>query len=109
MNKPDMLSCLAGLFFCMAFYAPGALAQHKSSVPVINTMTVIKILPEKKGDTVTRVIFQTSQRIYKISIHCNHIYMRRLKESNRKHSPVIITRASEQSDLILDVKKAKRK
>lgn len=104
-----MLSCLAGLFFCMAFYASGSLAQRVPFTLVANTLTVIKILPAAKGDTVTRVIFQTSQRIYKIPVHCKHCYIRRLKESSRKHSPIIIIRGSEQSDLILEVKKARKK
>jgi hypothetical protein len=91
------------------FYNP-IIAQNTETIDVIVTsnMTVLKILPAGKSDSVTRIIFQTSQRIYKLPLKAKPVYLLRLKESLEKHVPVLIKRASEKSDIILSVNKVKK-
>lgn len=110
MNKPNLPKCLLGLFFCACLFYPATAQNHKiKNGSVTDTMTVLKILAIAKQDTVIRVIFLASERIYKLPVKAKSVYLKRLKWSLDKHIPVPVQRAREQSDVILSVGKAKKK
>jgi len=109
MNKPNLPKCLLGLFFCAYLFCIAATAQRHKTVTVTDTMRVLKIYPTVKTDTVIKVIFLNSQRIYKLPVKANAVYLQRLKISLNKHVPVPVQRASEQSDVILRVGRARKK
>jgi len=119
MNKPGLLKCLLGLFFCTSSLCQFVTAQNTKAkdVAVTNSMIVLKILPERKGDTCVKVIFQTSQRIYRVTVKSktkkgNELASKNilwLIESKDKHIPVLVKRANEKSDLILSVEKDRKK
>jgi hypothetical protein len=111
MNKPSQLRCLLGLFFCLSMLnLPVTGQNHKTkTTAVTDSMTVIKIFATTQADSITRVLFEPSQRIYKLPTKAKAIYLKRLKESLSMHRPVPIKRSSERSDIILSVGKVKKK
>ena len=68
-------------------------------------MNVAEILPPVSKDTFITVTFYQSQRYYEFPLHGNPQYMELLKNSLKNRVPVIITRASEQSAVILRVER----
>lgn len=70
-------------------------------------MTVARIIPGNPLDSFTEVTFNESQRFYRISERASHKYLKLLKASEKNSKPVKVTRANEQSDIILKVEKIK--
>jgi len=88
------------------------LSQHSLASPsgkkkkgIENTMTVAAIRGSNNNETFIRVTFIQSQRFYKLSNDADPSFLNLLKESEKNHTPVIIKRAKEKSDIILSVKK----
>lgn len=73
------------------------------SAGVMNSFTVVKYQPAGPGDPYTKVMFATSDKVFKLPAKANPAYAKRLKESFDKHTPVYVKRSSEQSDLIQSV------
>jgi len=68
-------------------------------------MTVAAIRPANNDETFVRVTFNESQRFFKLPNDANPKYLELLKESEKNKTPVIIKRANEGSDIILEVGK----
>ena len=68
-------------------------------------MTVAAIRTPGNNETFIRITFLQSQRFYKLPNDANPTYLDLLKESEKEHTPVIIRRAKEESDVILNVRK----
>ncbi len=99
---------LSLLFMVSAFPLTAAPRKHKNKVKgVVRPMTVIAVEPPNNNETYISVIFQISQRRYKLPKDANPAYIKLLKESARNHTPVLIERAKEESDIIMSVKKGK--
>lgn len=79
--------------------------QSKKAKPVVNSMIVLDIAPPTKADPYYEVVFQVSQRQYRLSKEASAKYLRLLRESKRNRTPVLVKRAREDSDVILSVKK----
>ena len=71
----------------------------------MHAMTVLEVRMPEKEVTYVSVIFKVSQRIYKLPNDANPKYLQLLKESEKKHSPVNVWRAREESDVIIRVDK----
>jgi hypothetical protein len=101
--------CLLSLFFVtITLQSNAAMKSHKKKAKgVENAMTVAAIRPANTDETFVKVTFNQSQRFYKLPNDSNPKYLELLKESEKKNIPVIIKRASEQSDIILEVKASK--
>jgi len=76
---------------------------------VENTMSVIEIRQANEHDTFWTITFGRSQRFYKLANDANPKYLELLKASAHDHTPVVIKRAKEESDVILSVGKPKTK
>jgi hypothetical protein len=76
---------------------------------VEKTMTVAGFPPSEAKDAgkYVTVSFNESARFYRLSVKSDPAYMKLLKESERDHTSVVVKRADEKSDIILNVKKAK--
>ena len=68
-------------------------------------MTVLSVAPANNDETYISVIFQVSQRRYKLPKNANPAYLKLLRESEKSHTPVLVERAKEESDIIVSVKK----
>lgn len=68
-------------------------------------MTVAAVRTPNSGETFVRISFLQSQRFYKLPNDANPAFLELLKASAQGHTPVVITRANEQSDVILSVRK----
>lgn len=86
-------SCLAGK------------KQKTKKQNVETTMTVAAIRPANSNENFIRVTFLQSARFYKLSKDAKPAYLELLKDSEKEHTKVVITRANEQSDIIMEVKK----
>ncbi|MCD6013707.1 MAG: hypothetical protein K0Q79_3569 [Flavipsychrobacter sp.] len=91
-------------------------AMHAIAIPavkrkktVVDTMIVIEVTPAGKGQPYTEVTFRRSARRYKLQAKANPNYVKLLKESADKHTPVLIERAKIESDEILSVKRVTKK
>jgi hypothetical protein len=92
----------------MAWCIPAAAIQKKhlaANKGVVNNMIVISIAPPEKDMPYFSVIFRISQRSYKLPNDANPRYLKLLKESEKKHTPVLVRRAREESDVIVSVEK----
>lgn len=99
--------CILGLLFCVG---PGAATagQKKHVVKkkgVVHSMTVMEVGQPVNDEPSIRVMFRVSQRIYKLPKDANPKYLELLKESQQYHTPVLVRRAKEESDVILSVEK----
>ena len=104
--SPAYLRGLLGLLFLFGALTSFEAPRHKAKKkPVENTMTVAAIRPPNSNETFVRITFLQSQRFYKLPNDANPAYLRLLKESEQQHSPVVIKRAQEESDVILGVRK----
>ena len=74
---------------------------------IVQTMYVAKVYPAKNNETYITVIFDVSQRFYKIAKDANPKYLELLKESEKNHTPLSIRRDKEESVIITEVKKPK--
>lgn len=92
------------LFLIFAFQYSGATQRHKKK-GVENTMTVAAIRTSNSNEAFVRVTFLQSQRFYKLPNDANPTFLKLLKESEKGHTPVIIKRSKEESDVILSVRK----
>jgi len=99
--------CLLSLLFLVNTSDTIAKGHKKKNKGVENTMVVAGIRTANPGDTFVRVTFNESQRFYKLPNDANPHYMELLKQSEKNQTAVIVTRAKEESDIILEVKKAK--
>jgi hypothetical protein len=102
---------LLSLLF-MVFTLHGRAAAQKAvkrKKAVVNEMTVIEVAAPRSGETFFTVTFMVSQRRYKLPQNANPNYLKLLRESGRKHVPVLVERAKEESDTILSVKKVHNK
>ena len=104
--KPACLQVMLCLLF-MAVSFQGQAARHnkKKVKGVEHTMTVVAIRPPNNNEPFVRVSFARSQRFYKLPNDADPRYMYLLKASEKDHSPVVIKRAKEESDVILSVRK----
>lgn len=94
------------LFLVFTFHYCSATQRHKTKRKgVENTMTVAAIRASNNNETFIRVTFLQSQRFYKLPNDANPAYLKLLQESEKEHTPVIIKRAKEESDVILSVRK----
>ena len=99
---------LSLLLLCLSLHSC-ALAKGKKNKQkgVVHLMTVAAIQPEHKGNTFVEVSFLQSARFYKLPNNANPDYMILLKESLNTHTPVLVERAKEESDVIVSVTKQK--
>ena len=110
--KPAFLNstciiCTLSLFF-IAWCIPAAAIQKKhvaAKKGVVNTMIVISIAPPENERPYFTVIFRVSQRAYKLPNDANPRYLKLLKESEKNHTPLLVRRAREESDVIVSVEK----
>jgi hypothetical protein len=98
-RRVALLSFLFVLYF--AFSAAGRDKKHKKGVAT--SMIVAVIRPASKEDSFITVCFTKSARFYKLPKNANPRYIALLQESAKNKSAVTITRANEQSDIILSV------
>ena len=101
--------CLAGILglFFMATFSVAKPLQKNHPKYVENKMTVLAIRPAGNDETYINVVFRISQRIYKLPKDADPKFLDLLKVSAKNHTPVIIQRANEASDIILRVQPAK--
>ena len=106
-NSTCRISILSLLFVIGALQPCEAMkgGQKKKIKSVQQVMTVVTVRQESPNETFFTVTFTPSQRFYKLPNDANPKYLILLKESEKNHTPVIITRASERSDVILSVSK----
>ena len=113
--KPSILNStvfamLLGLLF-LTFCTPadGAIKGHKKKKKTATySLTVAAIRSANDEEAFMRVTFLQSARFYKLPKDANPGYLQLLKESELNHSPVIVERATEESDIIVSVKKVKQ-
>ncbi len=100
---------LSLLFLLVSFTSFGAGKRHKAKKKqgVTKEYTVAAIKPSRDIDTFVRVCFLQSARFYKLSKNADPGYLKLLKESEEKHTPVLVERVKEESDVIVRVSKAK--
>ncbi len=98
---------MLGLFFvAITMGSCSVLQDHENRKNVVtNTYTVAAIRPHGQNETFMTVMFLRSARFYKLADDADPAYIAMLKESEQHHTPVVITRASEESDVILKVSK----
>ena len=112
LNKKSFINstcclCMLGLLF-MAIPNPANAGQKKHASKkkgVVQSMTVLEVGAPVNDEPSIRIIFRVSQRIYKLPKDANPKYLDLLKESAQKHTPVLVRRAKEESDVILSVEK----
>jgi hypothetical protein len=95
----------------MAIIAVPSIARtkHKKKTMVVEyKMTVTRIVPATRTDSFIEITFSESQRFYRLPVKAKPALLTLLKESEANAVPVLVKRASERSDVIIDVKKAKR-
>lgn len=99
--------CLLSLLFMTPALSATAKQAHRKAKKkgVVHAMTVLMISPPSNEETSIGVIFQVSQRRYKLPKDANPAYLKLLKESQANHTPVLVERASEASDVIVSVHK----
>ncbi len=68
-------------------------------------MTVAGIRPPIGEEPYIAVTFNESARFYRIPKNAAPEYLDLLRESEKNHTPVLVKRANEYSDIILRVKK----
>jgi len=98
---------MLGLFFMLTATPAIALPQkHNKHKGVVHSMTVLAVRPANNDEPYFNVLFRISQRIYKLPKDANPAYLALLKESATKHTPVLVRRANEGSDVIMGVERA---
>ena len=97
---------LSLLFLVCTFQSCEATKGHKKK-GVSTVMTVAAIRSANPNDTFIRVTFSQSQRFYKLPNDADPAYLSLLKVSEKNNTPVVIKRASEESDVILKVTKTR--
>jgi hypothetical protein len=110
MNKMT-LKKIAGFacLICVVTVHPAKAQTHKAkssatkSTGIMNSMVVLRMAPAGKGNDYIKVVFTTSDRIFRLSPKANPAYAKRLKESMDKHIAVYVKRSSEASDMIQSV------
>lgn len=109
-NSTSLRWLLGLLFMVSALHSDAIIKGHKKhSKGVEKTMRVVAIQPASSNEPFLTVIFSESQRFYKLPNDANPKYLELLKASAHDHTLVTIKRASEESDVIISVKKAKTK
>lgn len=102
------LSVLSLLFLvCSVQNVFAAKGQKKKPKTVEYEMTVAAIRPANPKNTFIEVTFSESQRFYKLPNDADPKFLVLLKASEKDHTPVLVRRASEKSDVILRVTKKK--
>jgi hypothetical protein len=101
-----MILSLLFLFSASLTFAVTKGHKHKKK-PVTYALTVAAIRPPNDGETFMRVSFLQSARFYKLPLDADPAYLKSLNESVKTHTPVMVERASEESDVIVSVKKPK--
>jgi hypothetical protein len=105
-NSTRYICLLSLLFIAFSFHSIAATKHHKvTKQGVIHSMTVIDVGPLADDAHNLGVIFRISQMKYKLPKDANPEYLRLLKESEKNHTPVLVERATEQSNVIISVKK----
>ncbi len=99
---------LSLLFIAFAMHATASPVVKKKKT-LVDTMIVIEVAPQVKGESYREITFRRSARRYKLSAKANASYVTLLKESASKHTPVLIERAKIESDEILSVKRVGKK
>ena len=79
--------------------------KHAKKKTVVQSMTVMEVGQPVNDEPFLRVIFRVSQRIYKLPKDANPKYMQLLKASEHDHTPVLVERSKEESEVIISVKK----
>ena len=100
----NILSLLLIPLIATQVFAKSHKKKHKQ---VTQSMTVAAIRPEQNNETFVRVIFLQSQRFYKLSNDADPKFLKLLNGSLQSHTPVIVKRETEESDVILSVTKPK--
>ena len=99
-------SLLGLLFMACALHTQAATKKHKAKkTGVVHSMTVIMVAPPNNDEPFIGVIFRVSQRQYKLPKNANPEYLMLLRESEKNHTPVLVERAKEESDVIVSVKR----
>lgn len=97
---------MLSLLFLLGSLHASAIGKHKKvknkSVEYALTVAAIRA---NNDQTFVRVSFNESQRFYKLPNNADPAYLDLLKESEKNHTPVLVKRADEYSDVILSVKK----
>lgn len=100
-------SLLLGICLLFSGIVTGCSAAKGSKDNTVkHTLTVAKLWDEDQ-DGIIQVTFLQSARYYKIAANKKISYITLLKNSQETKTPVIVSRASEQSDIILSVEKVK--
>ena len=100
--------CVLSLLFIVALTNRSSAYQVKKikKKSVEYSLTVAQIKPVNPEETFIRVSFLESARFYKLPKNADPSYLKLLKTSEKKHIPVLVKRANEESDVIVSVKKA---
>ncbi|HLP12026.1 MAG TPA: hypothetical protein VK177_08855 [Flavobacteriales bacterium] len=101
-RNPVAFSLLLGLFFSVVL-VQCKLRESKSKT-VSEQMVVVNIIEGTIGESHNKVMFQKSQRIYRIAKNAKKEYHELLYASKEKGLYVTIVRNSEDDDEILKVK-----
>jgi|GEM_PF-2960013 len=92
--------------FLLCILAISGIAQDKKvSKPVQHKMTAIEVVAPQSGEDFYEVTFRRSQRHYRLGSKAPAKYVKLLRESARKHTPVTVWRAGEESDIIEKVER----
>jgi len=99
--------CLLSLLFMVySIHAIAGSKHHKTKTKgVVYSMTALYVNPPNNDETFIGIIFRESQRKYKLPKDANPQYLDLLKESEKKHIPVLVERVKEESDVIVSVKR----
>lgn len=102
-------TCMLSLLLLLGTLQACATGKHKKAKgkPVEYALTVAAIRPANNDQTFVKVSFNESQRFYKLPNNADPAYIDLLKESEKNHTPVLVKRANEYSDVILRVRKKK--
>ena len=94
-----------GLLFMATDCRATPLQKNKHKKGIVHAMTVLEVQPTVKGADTISVTFRKSQRIYRLPKKSKAVFLKLLKESEQKHTPVMVWRIKEESDVIISVER----
>ncbi|GAA4463401.1 hypothetical protein GCM10023093_11760 [Nemorincola caseinilytica] len=98
---------LSLLLSCTALTSCAGTRKKKNTgkKPVEYTLTVAAIRPAQPADQYVEISFLESARFYRLPRNADPSYIDLLQRSQQEHTPVLVKRANEYSDVILRVRK----
>lgn len=103
LNSTRFISLLSLFLLAVSLQLYAAPKKHKKNKGVENTMTVVGFREPAPGEEFMTVMFARSARFYRLPIKSDPKYLKLLKASEHNHTPVLIKRAEEKSDIIIGV------